>query len=256
MALELWQVEVRARATPDQLLGVVEEIESEVEQAGRDRLPVDENVGLREVPAPRSHHQGRGLVIQRVVAALGSRESQAAPHRVLEVQLAFDHVRPRRAEGVLEVGHEHAGSRIERVDHHLPLDRTGDLHPPIEQVGGGSDDDPGRPPDACCLLEETRLYAPVELDLAVDPPAEQRLAMEVEPAVDAGHEVKSFGRQDSLRAGQGRTNNRHARWWGERVFGCLLQIGRQARGPVLIFHHQPPASRIMRCSTRAVTARR
>ena len=42
--LHLGEVEVRARAASDQLFRVVEEVEREVEQAGRGRMAVDEQM--------------------------------------------------------------------------------------------------------------------------------------------------------------------------------------------------------------------
>ena len=42
-------------------------------------------------------------------------------------------------ERVLEVGHEGPGPRVEGVDHHLAVDRPGDLHPPVlESAGTGA----------------------------------------------------------------------------------------------------------------------
>ena len=55
---------------------------------------------------------------------------------VAQVDLALDQFVPGRRGGVLEVGHEHLGARIERVDDHLGVGRPGDLDPPVLQVGG------------------------------------------------------------------------------------------------------------------------
>ena len=55
--LELGEVEVRARAAARALGGVVEQVQAGVEQRGGDRLAVDEDVGLDQVPAARSDEQ-------------------------------------------------------------------------------------------------------------------------------------------------------------------------------------------------------
>ena len=119
--LELRQVEEAAAAVV-----VAEEVEAEVEQAGRDRRPVDLEVPLLEVPAARAHEQRRDLVVQRVLLLAGI-ERDRPLEGVGEIHLAFDAVLPGRRVRVLEVGHEHLGAGVERVDHHLPVDRAGDL---------------------------------------------------------------------------------------------------------------------------------
>ena len=74
----------------------MEEVEAEVEQAGRDGLAVDLEVPLDEVPAARPHEQRRHLVVQAVALAVGAVELDRAVDRVDEVRLALDHVVPRR----------------------------------------------------------------------------------------------------------------------------------------------------------------
>ncbi len=76
VALELRQVEVRARAARQQLLRVVEEIEREVEDAARDLRAVDQHVLFRQVPAARAHEQHGGLLGEPVALALRRRRSR------------------------------------------------------------------------------------------------------------------------------------------------------------------------------------
>src|SRR5881409_1158607 len=64
--LELRQVEVRAGAPVEQLLGVVEEGEAEVEDAGGNRRPVDQQVCLLEMPAARPNEERGYLRIELV----------------------------------------------------------------------------------------------------------------------------------------------------------------------------------------------
>ena len=135
VALQLRQVEVRAAAAIDRLPRRVEHVQAEVEQAAGDRLAVDEQMALREVPAARADEQRRRIVVQAVALAVVLLERDRPFQRVDQVLLALDHVRPGRRVRVLEVGHEHARARVERVDHHLAVGRPGDLDAAVLQVG-------------------------------------------------------------------------------------------------------------------------
>jgi hypothetical protein len=137
VGLHLRQVEVRSGAAFQQLLGVVEEVEAEVDQGSHGRLAVHRQVPLVEVPAARAHHDRRVRPAVELVRLLLGLERDRAPDRVVEVLLAVDHVGPVRGVRVLQVGQPHLGARVERVDRHLPLGRAGDLHTPIPQVSRG-----------------------------------------------------------------------------------------------------------------------
>src|SRR5207244_80256 len=64
--LELRQIEVRPGTGGLQPLVVPQEIEAEVEERTADRLPVDLEVALGEVPSARADEQRRDLVVQLV----------------------------------------------------------------------------------------------------------------------------------------------------------------------------------------------
>ena len=64
MALHLRQVEIGAGAGGDLGLGVVEEVEAEIEQRAGHLLAVDPHMALGQMPAPRAHHQGREPAMQ------------------------------------------------------------------------------------------------------------------------------------------------------------------------------------------------
>ena len=61
MALQLRQVEIGTAATFQQLPRIVKKVEPEVEEAGRHRLAVHQNVLLVQMPAARPHHERREL---------------------------------------------------------------------------------------------------------------------------------------------------------------------------------------------------
>ena len=143
IALELGQVEIGAGAARDQRLGVDEDIEAEIEQAAGDRLAVDDQMVLRQMPAARAHQEDGRLGGELVfLAAHRVGEVDLVGPAVLEVDLALDLVGPGRRVGVLEIRHEDLGAGIQRIDHHLAVGRPGDLDPPVQQVGGDRRDFP------------------------------------------------------------------------------------------------------------------
>src|SRR4029077_18055118 len=66
MALELRQIKVGTAALPKKSFGVVKEVQAEVEEAARDRLAVDLDMTLVQVPATRPDQQRRDLVVEAV----------------------------------------------------------------------------------------------------------------------------------------------------------------------------------------------
>jgi hypothetical protein len=72
VAFHLRQVEERAGAAGDLLLGVVEEDQGEVEDAAGDALAIDGDVLFVQVPAARTDLQGGDLVVELVFLAVRS----------------------------------------------------------------------------------------------------------------------------------------------------------------------------------------
>ena len=69
-------------------------------------------------------------------------ERDGAQICIAQIDLALNHVRPGRAVGVLEVSHEGIRPRVEGVDHHLAVCRTGDFDAAILNVCGARGDFP------------------------------------------------------------------------------------------------------------------
>jgi hypothetical protein len=67
--------------------------------------------------------------------------------------------------GVLEVGHEHAGPGVQRVDDHLAVDGAGDLHAAVLQVRRQRRHGPVGLANRQRLLEKIGLLARVEARL-------------------------------------------------------------------------------------------
>ena len=157
------------------------------------------------MPAARADHQHRRIVADRVVlAAVGVGEVETAEPAIAQVDLALDQLVPYRRGGVLEIGHENFGARIERVDDHLGVGRAGDLDPAVLEVGRDAGDGPFALADVARLLEEIGQIARIELRLPLEPPGEQRLAPLVEAFVKLGEEVERVFGQDLVGAGNAR----------------------------------------------------
>jgi hypothetical protein len=197
--LHLRQVEVRARAAREQLLRVMEEVQREVENSAGDRLAVDGDVLLVQVPAARARDEHSGLVLKAVQLLAGVRpalEADRAAHRIAQVDLPVDHVVPRRAVGVLEVRHERGSAAVERVDHHLAVGGAGDLDAPVEHVLRLRRHDPVAFANRFCLRQKIRQLALIKLLLARGARGEELLAPGLELAVKLGDEAQRFRAED------------------------------------------------------------
>jgi hypothetical protein len=132
--LHLRQVQVDARFLLHARLRVVKEVQPEIEQRAGHWRAVDSHVLFFQVPAARTHQQRGDPVVQPVLLALGTGEADRLAHRVAHVDLSLHLVVPGRRIRVFEVSHVHRRARVQRVDHHLAIGGTGDLHAAILQV--------------------------------------------------------------------------------------------------------------------------
>ena len=134
VALQLGQVEVGAGAPVEQGLGVVEEVEPEVEQRAGDRLAIDRDVLFVQMPAAGTDQKGGRVLVQAVLLALGALILDDTADGVADVELPLDGGVPGRRVSILEIGHEHLRARVERVDDHLAIDGPGDLDAAVQQI--------------------------------------------------------------------------------------------------------------------------
>src|SRR5215510_2969769 len=97
MALDLGQVEIRPGTSVDGALGVVEEIETEIEQRAGNRLAVDSEVVFEQMPSTRPHQEYRRPVRKLVgFLCLQIDEIEFAGPAVLQVDLPVEEVVPAR----------------------------------------------------------------------------------------------------------------------------------------------------------------
>jgi hypothetical protein len=102
--------------------------------------------------------------------------------------VSLDDVFPRRRVRVLEVGHEDLRPGVERVDHHLAVDRPRDLAPPVDEIGRRRRDVP-----VARMADERRVVAGVETRLARAALGEQLESQRPEIAVQLLDELQLSG---------------------------------------------------------------
>src|SRR6266704_4528255 len=196
MTLELGQVEVRTCPLRNQLLGIVKEEESEIEEGAGDGMPVHRDVLFVEVPAARPHHQRRRAQREGVALPLGARERDRAGQGVSQVDLPLEVVAPGGSVRILEVRHVDPRARVQRVDDHLAVDWARDLDPAVHQVRRNRRDGPGRLADAARLRQEVGPLAGVEPLLPFDASREQLLAARLEGARQLREELTRLVGED------------------------------------------------------------
>jgi hypothetical protein len=173
----------------------LEKIEPEVENAAAQPRAVDSHVLFRQVPAAWTHEQHGGLVLQLVSLAFGRHIVDAAAYRVAQVELSLDVVVPLRRVRVLKVRHEHARTELS-VDDHFAIDRSGDFHAAIGNIGLDRRAHPVGFAYRAGLGEEIRPLAGVEFGLARGATREQVVTPVAERALQPGDERQRLRRQN------------------------------------------------------------
>ncbi|MGX1116847.1 hypothetical protein RKD37_002210 [Streptomyces ambofaciens] len=245
VGLRLREVEVRALAEVQQTLGVVEEVQAEVDQGAGDRAAVHLEVALVEVPAARAHDDRRQLGVRAqgvgLAGALVGEVDRAGVGRG-QVELAEDHVLPGRRRGVLEVREPHLRARVERVDGHLAVGGAGDLDPAVVQRGRSGGHLPGVVrADRGGLREEVERGGAGDLGAALGTAGEELVTPGREPPVQLGHEGERRIGEDLLLPGQGLgvdDGQRGRRWCGHEL-SLPSAVAPGARGCVWGITHSP-----------------
>jgi hypothetical protein len=156
-------------------------------------LAVDFDVPLLEVPAPRSDEEHSDVVFQHV-PLVPRVERDRALDGVGQVPLAAEDVLPRRRVRILEVGHVHPSTRVEGVDHHLPVaGGTGDLDATVLEVRRDRGDAPVALTDGARRLEEVGELAGSDALLALGAGEQELLPSAGELALERHDEVERLG---------------------------------------------------------------
>jgi hypothetical protein len=120
---------------------------------------------------------------------------------VHQVGLALDHVGPGRRIRILEIGHEDFGARIEGIDDHLAVGRSGDLDAPVFKVGRDMGHCPFALTDGARFGQKIGKGALVEELLALRPSLDQSAATLLETTMKARDEGHRIARQDPVVTG-------------------------------------------------------
>ena len=206
--LHLGQVEVRARCPCRAAAG----------RCGRGRAPrrrtrrrpavAHAHVLLDQVPAARAHEQRRHLVAEAVLAPVVAGELDRALDRIGQVELALHDVGPRRRQGVLEVGHEAARARVQRVDDHLAVDRAGDLDAAVAESAGAAATCQSPSRIVARLGQEVERRAAGDARAALRARGEQLAPARLEALVQRADEGQRVVGEDAGRRGRGRGRRR------------------------------------------------
>lgn len=196
MALQLGYVEVGTGALGQQRLVVVQEIEGEVEQAAGNGGTIKGDVLLRQMQTAHPADEHGRVGIQGIGLPLRALVGNGAVDRIAQVDLALDHLVPGRGQGVLEVGHEDLDVGVEGIDHHFALDRAGDLHTAVLQIGGDAAHRPVTIANMGGLWQEVRQLAAIDTGLACDSLLQQLIALGSETFHQFGHQGHRIRRQD------------------------------------------------------------
>ena len=117
--------------------------------------------------------------------------------RVAQVELALDHVLPERGVRVLEVGQPDLGAGVQRVDRHLAVGGSGDLHAPVDQAGRGLGDPPDSSSRTSLVSARKSSVPPAASSAYRCSRGRQQLATAaVERAVQVGEEGERLRRED------------------------------------------------------------
>src|SRR3989475_13135418 len=109
---------------------------------------------LGEVQASRSDKESRKLFSEPVFASIWTRVCDGPVDCVSKVNLTLQGSLPGWRVGVFEICHVNIRSRIESINHHLPIDRTRDFDAPLAKFGWDLSDFPLGGPNFTCLVEK------------------------------------------------------------------------------------------------------
>src|SRR5260370_12066363 len=175
VTLHLRQVKIRASALAQQGRGIVKKEQAKIKQRRRDRLPLHQKVLFVQVPSSWPNKQSCRIGSKLILLSLRTLVLNRSSNRIAQIVLAVNIVTPGRRIRVLEVGHEHIGPRVQRIDDHLAIDRPGNFHAAIAQVPRYRGDLPVALADSSRVRQKVRKLAVIDVLLYGSPPRQQFL---------------------------------------------------------------------------------
>src|ERR671922_2803986 len=158
MVLHLRKIVVRSGPFLPKLPIIMEQVQSKVEQACRNRLSVKRYVLLDQVEPSRTDTKNSMPPIQPVHLALRRRVLDPLVDRVPEIHLASNGTLPSGGVRIFEVGHVDVRSRVEGVNHHLSVNRTRYLDAPNGKILRCRIDLPGAVSHTFCFGQKIRKH--------------------------------------------------------------------------------------------------
>ena len=141
-------------------------------------------------PARPNEERRRAIAELVGLAGFGRHVADGVPNGIHQVDVALEKVVPGRRGGVLEVGHEDVGARVEGVDDHLAVDRPGDLDATVGEIGGQRRHGPRALAHLARLGKEGRTLAAIERLLPHLARSKKVGDAARKPAVQLGDEVE------------------------------------------------------------------
>ena len=145
----------------------------------------------------RTNEEHRGLVVERI-ALVVCLEGDRAVHGIAQMKLAIEAVRGRRTVRVLEVRHEHARTRVERVDDHLAIDWPRDLHTTIQDRGGQRRTTPSTLTHRARLRQEAKRLARSQPHLTLFACSQSRIHLRAKATNKLGNECHGLGCEERV----------------------------------------------------------
>ena len=197
VALQFGQIEVWARPSIEQFLRIVKGVEREIEDTSGHGRAVDVDVRLVKVPTANSNEQDGRFFNQFVgLGGLLVDKGDRAANCGAQVNLAFDQVRPGRRRRILEIRHVDACAGVERIDHHLPIDGSGDLDSPVEQIRRKRSNGPFSVADSPGIRQKIGAFAGVQTRLPRYAGRENFLTASTEAALQTDRECNRLRGQN------------------------------------------------------------
>jgi len=142
-----------------------------------------------QMPASRPRKQSCRIGPKLIALSLRTLELNGSTNCVPQIVLAFDVVIPGRRIRVFEVGHEHIGAGVQRVDDHLAIDRPGNFHAAVAQIPRDGRYFPVACTDCSRLRQKIRKLALIDFPLHGSAPGQQFLP----PGFEASRQLQQEG---------------------------------------------------------------
>ena len=88
-----------------------------------------------------------------------------AGHGIHEIELPLNHRLPGRCQAVFEISHVTLHRGIQRINHHLALDRPGDFNTTIPEIGWNAADRPEPVANMLRIRQKVRCHPPIKQGL-------------------------------------------------------------------------------------------